>query len=243
MTRSRVGMSPQTPSLALPMSPPAAAGSGSEHPPGRGTEDRQQFRDRVVRFASEQLDDTASERDPVDGFPLAAWRRSAAFGIQGLAVPEAYGGSGADPETMAVGLEALGYACRDNGFLFSLGAHMWSCELPLVRFGTDDQKRRYLPALADGSMIGVQAITEAEAGSDSFALTTAVTSSGDDWVLNGTKTFVTNAPVAGLFIPFATTDRDAGFAGVCRVSRRTRHARTHHRPTDVEDGPAQLTDR
>jgi alkylation response protein AidB-like acyl-CoA dehydrogenase len=177
--------------------------------------ERQAFRDSVLRFASDKLDDTASRRSPDGEFPAAAWAECAAFGFQGLPVPIEFGGSGADPETIALGLEALGYACRDNGFLFSLGAHMWSCELPLVRFGTETQRRRYLPALCNGSMIGVQAITEPEAGSDAFALTTTATKANRGWVLNGTKTFITNASVADLFVVFATTDRQLGFAGVC----------------------------
>ena len=181
----------------------------------RWSVEHQTFRDLVLRFASEKLDDTASGRSPGGEFPAAAWAECAAFGIQGLPVPVEFGGSGADPETIALGLETLGYACRDNGFLFSLGAHMWSCELPLTRFGTEAQRRRYLPALCDGSMIGVQAITEPEAGSDSLALATTATRSSRGWVLNGMKTFITNASVADLFVVFATTDRQLGFAGVC----------------------------
>ena len=140
--------------------------------------------------------------------------RCAEFGVQGLPVPEELGGSAADPITIALTMEALGYGCCDNGLLFSLGAQTWSCTLPLVRFGTDEQKRRYLPSLCDGSLIGVQAMTEPDSGSDAFAMRTSARRVDDGWILDGTKTFITNAPVAQIFVVFASTERDKGFAGV-----------------------------
>jgi alkylation response protein AidB-like acyl-CoA dehydrogenase len=191
---------------------PGGAESGG---PAQWSAEQEAFRDAVVRFSREQLAETAPGPDSDGGFSAAAWTACAAFGIQGLPVPVEFGGSGADPQTIALGLEALGYGCRDNGLLFSLGAHMWSCELPLVRFGTEAQKRRYLPGLASGSLVGVQAITEPDSGSDSSALATTATESNTGWVLNGTKAFITNASVADLFVVFATTDRTLGFAGIC----------------------------
>jgi alkylation response protein AidB-like acyl-CoA dehydrogenase len=91
---------------------------------------------------------------------------------------------------------------------------MWSCEIPILRFGTDEQKKRYLPALCDGSLIGVQGMTEPGSGSDAFSLASSARREGDEWILNGSKTFITNAPVAGLFVVFASTDPSLGFAGV-----------------------------
>ena len=99
--------------------------------------------------------------------------------------------------------------------MFSLGAQMWACEHPLVHFGSEQQKRRYLPSLCDGSLIASHAMTEPGSGSDAFALSTTAEQSGDGWVLNGSKTFATNAPESGLFVVFATTDRSLGFAGLC----------------------------
>jgi alkylation response protein AidB-like acyl-CoA dehydrogenase len=147
----------------------------------------------------------------VDGeLSREGWKRCASYGIQGLPVPSEFGGSGSDPLTIAVTLEALGYGCRDNGLLFSLNAHMWSCEIPLVRFGSEDQKAAYLPGLADGSIIGVQAMTEPDAGSDALSITTTARRRGDRWVLNGAKTFITNAPVADLFVVFAASGEAPG---------------------------------
>jgi alkylation response protein AidB-like acyl-CoA dehydrogenase len=153
-------------------------------------------------------------RDARREFSPEAWKRCAAFGIQGLPLPEEFGGGDADAITIALAMEALGYGCTDNGLLFSLNAQMWSCEIPILRFGTEVQKARYLPALCDGSLIGVQGMTEPGSGSDAFSLTTSVARDGDGFILNGSKTFITNAPVAGVFVVFATTDPDLGFAGL-----------------------------
>jgi alkylation response protein AidB-like acyl-CoA dehydrogenase len=178
------------------------------------TDEQQRYREEVIGFARRDLDDEVVRRDQESEFSREAWKRCAAFGIQGLPVPEEYGGSGADPLTIVLALEALGYACRDNGLLFSLNAQMWSCEVPLVRFGTDRQKRRYLPGLVDGSLIGVQAMTEPGSGSDAFSLRTIAERRGGRFVLNGSKTFITNAPVADLFIVFASADPAKGFSAI-----------------------------
>jgi alkylation response protein AidB-like acyl-CoA dehydrogenase len=178
------------------------------------TEEQQRFREAVVEFARGELASRLARGG--DGpFPREAWRRCAEFGLQGLPVPAAYGGLGAPASTIALALEALGYGCSDNGFLFALNAQLWACETPLVSFGTEDQKRRYLPGLCDGSIIAGQAMTEPDSGSDAFSLRTTATERGGRYVLNGTKTFVTNAPEADVFVVFATTDRALRFAGVC----------------------------
>jgi alkylation response protein AidB-like acyl-CoA dehydrogenase len=178
------------------------------------TEEQERLRREVIAFAEDNLNDDVLRRDADHEFSRAAWKECANFGIQGLPVPEAYGGGDADPMTIAVVLEALGYACRDGGLLFSLNAQMWSCEVPLVRFGSDDQRDRYLPGLCDGSLIGVQAMTEPESGSDAFGLTTSARPTDSGYVLNGRKTFITNAPLADVFIVFASTDPSKGFAGL-----------------------------
>ena len=112
-------------------------------------------------------------------------------------------------------MEALGYGCADNGLIFSLNAHLWACQYPLLRFGSEDQKRRYIPSLCDGSIVAAHGTSEPESGSDAFALATTATPVDAGWSLRGSKTFVTNAPVADLFVLFATTDRARGFAGLC----------------------------
>jgi alkylation response protein AidB-like acyl-CoA dehydrogenase len=178
------------------------------------TDEQQELRRSIAEFGSRHLGDGLLDRDPAHEFAVQDWKRCAEFGIQGLPVPEEYGGGAADPLTIAIALEALGYGCADNGLLFSLNAQMWSAEIPLVRFGTHTQKLRYLPGLCDGSIIGVQGVTEAGTGSDALAMTTRAHRDGDGYVLNGAKTFITNAPVADMFVVFAVTDPASGFAGL-----------------------------
>ncbi len=168
----------------------------------------------VIRFAGRELIDDVIQRDARGEFSRSLWEKCAGFGIQGLPIPEQYGGNGFDALTTIVALEALGYACKDNGLLFALNAQMWSFELPVWKFGREDQKQRYLPRLCDGSMIGNQAMTEPMSGSDAFSLRTAAQKKGNSYVLTGSKSFVTNAPVADVFLVFARTDPVKGFGGL-----------------------------
>jgi len=179
------------------------------------SEEQLRFKDSVIGFSREHLNHDVIEADQLHSFPREAWNKAAQFGIQGLPVPEEYGGQGADPLTIILAMEALGYGCRDNGLIFSLNAQMWSCEVPLIKFGTEEQKRRYLPGLSDGSLIGVQGMSEADAGSDAFGgMATTATQDGDEFVINGSKTWITNAPVADVFVVFAVTDRSKGPFGL-----------------------------
>ena len=178
------------------------------------TEEQLDFRRSVVDFATKELNEGLAEREAAATFPRELWEKCARFGIHGLPFPEEYGGQGADTPTTMLALEALGYGCEDNGLIFSINAHMWSAMAPIVRFGTDDQKSRYLPGMADGSLIGVQGMTEPGSGSDAYSLATTARLDGDHYILNGSKTFITNAPVADLFVVFATIDRSKGWAGI-----------------------------
>lgn len=172
------------------------------------------LRDSIIRFADRELNDDLAARDARGEFSRELWVKCAQLGIQGLFLPPEYGGAGCDALTTMIALEALGYGCRDNGLLFSLNAQMWSCQIPVLRFGSADQKRRYLPALCDGSTIGIQGMTEPGSGSDAFSLRTIAEKRGTHYILNGTKTFITNAPVADVFVIFAKTDPAKGFAGI-----------------------------
>jgi hypothetical protein len=170
--------------------------------------------DEIVRFARNELDDDVLERDANGTFDVKAWRRCADVGIQGLPVPRRYGGQEADPLTIMLAMEALGYGCTDNGLIFSLNAQMWACETPIFRYGTEQQKARYLPGLCDGTIIAAHGMSEPGSGSDAFSLRSTAVPRDDAYILNGSKTFVTNAPIADLFVVFATTDRNLGFAGL-----------------------------
>ncbi|MEU8622521.1 acyl-CoA dehydrogenase family protein [Streptomyces sp. NPDC048623] len=156
----------------------------------------------------ETRDRTAQRLQPGD------WQRCADAGVLGLPVPKEYGGLGLSALTCAIGLEGLGAGCRDNGLMIALGAHIWAVELPLMEFGTEEQKRRHLPGLCDGRTVGAHAITEAGAGSDALSLTATARRDGDHYVLDGVKRFITNAPIADVFIVYATVNPALGFTGV-----------------------------
>ena len=167
-----------------------------------------------MREFGRTLNEGILERDAVGEFPRELWKRCAEFGLQGFPVPVEYGGAGQDLTTTLLAMEALGYACRDNGLVFSLNAQMWAFELPLVRFGTEEQKRRHLPLLCRGERIGAHAVTEPDFGSDAMSMATRYVRDGDYYVLDGAKTFITNGPVADLVLAFATVDRGLRSAGI-----------------------------
>jgi alkylation response protein AidB-like acyl-CoA dehydrogenase len=177
------------------------------------SDEQKALRENIVRFAREVLNEGVVERDRTQAFPRELWRKCGEIGIQGLPVPEEFGGSGLDPLSTAIALEGLGYGCHDGGLVFSLGAHLLSCVVPLWRHGTEAQRRRYLPGLCDGTLVGVHAMTEPGSGSDSFALQTRANPVADGFRLKGTKTFISNGPVADLVIVFALTDPAKGYHG------------------------------
>jgi alkylation response protein AidB-like acyl-CoA dehydrogenase len=179
------------------------------------TDEQRAFRELVISFAQRELTAGVLKPNGDSTFSREAWKKCAQLGVQGLLVPSEYGGAGADTLTFIVAMEALGYACHDNGLLFSLGAQILSCQHPIVRFGSEEQKRTYLPRLCSGSLIAAHAMSEPGSGSDAFSLTTSARRDGDSYVLNGSKNFVTNAPIADLFLVFASIDRSKGFAGLC----------------------------
>src|SRR5262245_61058645 len=177
------------------------------------SKEQQALRDNIIRFAHEVLNKNVTERDRSQEFSRELWKRCGEIGIQGLPVPEAYGGSGLDPLSCALALEALGYGCHDGGLVFSLCAHLLSCVVPIWKEGSESQKRRYLPGLCDGTLIGVHAMTEPMSGSDAFSLETRAERDGDGYRLNGVKTFISNGPIADLVIVFALTDATKGYYG------------------------------
>lgn len=178
------------------------------------SEEQHEFRRSVIEFARRELQDDLIARDRGSEFSRELWQKCGAFGIQGLPFPEEHGGSGGDIMTTILAMEALGYACRDNGLLFGLAAQMWSVQMPILRHGTEVARRKYLPRLCRGEWIGAHGMSEPDSGSDAFALRTTATRHGDRYVLNGTKTFVSEAPVADLFVVFATIDPAKGFLGL-----------------------------
>ncbi len=164
------------------------------------------YRNAVIEFARKELSYDVIARDRADEFPWEAWRKCANFGIQGLPFPEEYGGAGADIMTTMLTMEGLGYGCRDNGLIFAMNAQMWSVQMPILSFGTDAQKQKYLPGMCRGEIIGAHGMSEPDSGSDAYSLRTRAERVDGGYVLNGSKTFVTNAPVADVALVFATVN-------------------------------------
>jgi alkylation response protein AidB-like acyl-CoA dehydrogenase len=177
------------------------------------TEEQQILKETIVRFASKELNDRILERDRQHLFPQGLWLKAGELRLQGLPVPEKYGGSGLDPLSTAIALEALGYGCEDSGLVFSICAHLLSCVIPIWKFGSEEQKQRYLSKLCNGSFIGVHAMTEPGAGSDAFAMTTKAEACENGYRINGTKTFISNGSIADLVIVFAVTNPAKGYYG------------------------------
>ena len=177
------------------------------------TTEQKALREQIVGFARDVLSPGAAERDRDQLFSRELWQKCGEFGLQGLTVSEEFGGLGLDSLSAAIALEALGYGCRDGGLVFSLCAHLLSCVIPVWKHGTEEQKKRFLPGLCDGSLVGGNATTEPGSGSDAFAMRTHAQRSDNGWVLNGTKMFVSNGPVADLLLIYAVTDRAKGFYG------------------------------
>jgi L-prolyl-PCP dehydrogenase len=178
------------------------------------TEDQIQFKEHAVKFAERDLNDGAREREKNAEFNRDGWKKCAEFGIQGMPMPEQYGGLQMDIQTCLATMEGLGYACKDSGLLFVINTHIWTCEAPILKFGTPEQKDKYLPELIKGSLIGGHAMTEPDSGSDAFSMKCKAEKRGDRYILNGTKMFITNAPIADMLLVFAVTDAKKGFAGI-----------------------------
>lgn len=178
------------------------------------SEEQLEFKKSAIQFAQKTLNNGVIERDRDAVFSRELWKKCAEFGIQGLPFPEEYGGMSADIVTTMLIMEGLGYACKDGGLLFGINAQMWGVQMPIFKFGTEAQKKRYLPALCRGEIIGAHGMTEPDSGSDAYSLRTRAEVVDGGYVLNGSKTFVTNAPVANMAVVFATVDRTKGIWGL-----------------------------
>jgi alkylation response protein AidB-like acyl-CoA dehydrogenase len=176
----------------------------------RHTEEQLAFYKSVKDLAAEVVEPGAHDRDVEGRFDRDVWDALGEFGLLGLPVPEEYGGSGADIISTCLALEALAEGGHDAGLGLSVGAHITIGTVPIWLHGTEEQKRLYLPKLCSGEHIGAMAITEPEAGSDAAAIKTRARKEGDDWVINGSKIFITNGSIADSVIVVAVTDPNAG---------------------------------
>lgn len=170
--------------------------------------------DAAVTFARSELVDDVASRDLEGTFHRDGYRRCGSLGLLGLPVPREYGGQGDDLLSAVSAVEGLGYGCPDTGLVFALGASLWTVTMPILAFGTEDQKRRWLPGLCDGTLFGANAASEPEAGSDIFSMSTRAEKRGDRWVLNGRKIWITGGAIADVLVVFATVDPGKGALGL-----------------------------
>ena len=160
------------------------------------TAEQQALYATTLRLGREVIAPGAVERDRTGSWDPAVWKALAAAGVTGMPIPEQYGGSGGSIIDCCLVNEALGEGGRDGGLGLSLGAHWVIGSVPIWLHGTEQQKQRWLPGLCDGSLIGAWASTEPEAGSDAGSIRTTARRDGAHWVLDGTKIFITNGPIA-----------------------------------------------
>jgi len=176
------------------------------------TEDQRLIHQTVREFAARELRPHARRWDAAAVFPEELVAPIGRLGLWGMSVPQAFGGPGIDTVSMALAIEALAWG--DGGIALSVAAHNSLCAGHIVRAGTEEQKRTYLPRLATGEILGAWCLTEPGAGSDAGGLVTRAVRRGDRWVLSGTKVFVTQGSLAGVYVVMARTDPEAGSRGI-----------------------------
>ena len=172
------------------------------------------FRQMIREFAEKEVKPLAAEVDEEERFPVETVKKMAEIGIMGIPVPKEYGGAGGDNLMYAMAVEELSKVCGTTGVIVS--AHTSLGTWPILHFGTEEQKQKYIPGLAKGEKIGAFGLTEPNAGTDAAGQqTTAVLDpETNEWIINGSKIFITNAGYADVYVIFAMTDRSKGLKGI-----------------------------
>jgi alkylation response protein AidB-like acyl-CoA dehydrogenase len=170
------------------------------------TPDQREIQSLAREFAQAEIEPNATEWDRAHGFPRELFGKLAELGFMGVCIPEEYGGAGADFLSYVLVLEELSRA--DAGVGVTVAVHTSAVTLPILGFGTDEQRSRFVPPLARGEAIGAFALTEPEAGSDAGSLRTAAVADGDGWTITGSKQWITNGGFGGTVLLFARTDQE-----------------------------------
>lgn len=166
----------------------------------------------IREFAEKEVKPLAAEIDEQERFPMETVEKMAKIGIMGIPVPTQYGGAGGSNLMYSIAVEELSAACATTGVVVS--AHTSLCVAPILEHGTEEQKQKYLPKLATGEWIGAFGLTEPNAGTDASAQQTTAVLDGDNYIINGSKIFITNAEYAHVYIVFAMTDKSQGVKGI-----------------------------
>ncbi|MFY3792983.1 acyl-CoA dehydrogenase [Ureibacillus sp. MALMAid1270] len=168
------------------------------------SEEHEQLREMIRDFAVNEVAPSAAERDENETFDRAIWDKMAELGLTGIPWPEEYGGAGFDYLAYCIAVEELSRVCASTGV--TLSAHTSLAGWPVYKFGTEEQKQKYLRPMAEGKKIGAYCLTESGSGSDAGGMKTTAKLEGDEFVLNGSKIFITNGGEAEIYIVFAVTD-------------------------------------
>ena len=176
------------------------------------TQDQRDLYQMVRDFAENEIAPIAMDIDRTDEYPLELIRKMGELGLMGIPIPEEYDGVGADFISYMLAIEEISYASASVGVI--LAVHTSVGTMPILNFGTEEQKQKYVPRLAAGELIGAFGLTEPSAGSDAASLRTRAVKQGDHYVLNGSKIFITNGEVADIFNVFAVTDPEKGVKGI-----------------------------
>jgi len=176
------------------------------------TEEQEMLRKMVRDFAENEVAPTAAERDEKEYFDRTIFEKMAELGITGIPWPEKYGGAEADFLSYVIAVEELSRVDASIGV--TLSAHVSLGSWPIYKFGTEEQKQKYLRPLAEGKKIGAYGLTENNAGSDAANLKTRAIKDGDDYIIDGGKIFTTNGEVADIYVVFAVTDPEKGHKGI-----------------------------
>lgn len=169
---------------------------------------------RILDAARRELEPAVAERGHDTPIRPEELRRCGELGLLGLCVPSAHGGGGHALLDTAYAIEALALGSGDVGLAFAIAAHLFACCMPIAELGSSELRQRVLPRLCAGAWVGANAITEDGAGSDVFALEAQARRDGDAYVISGAKSFVTNGPIADLFLIYAKTNPAHGFLGI-----------------------------
>lgn len=176
------------------------------------TRDQADLRDVVRNFARQKIAPRAAEYDRSGEFPWDNINEMAKLDLFGLPIPEEYGGAGLDTVSYMLAIEEISKCCAATGAIMAV--HTSAGIMPIQLFGTEEQKKKYIPDVATGKKIAAFALTEPGAGSDASQVATTATLDGDEYVLNGTKCFITNGVAASTYCVFATVDKSKGVKGI-----------------------------
>ena len=176
------------------------------------SEEHIQLQQTFREFAENEVKPLAKELDETERFPTETVQKMAEMGMMGLPIPEELGGSGVDQLGYVLAVEELSKVCATTGIILS--AHTSLCCWPIMTFGTEEQKEKYLKPLASGQKLGAFALTEPSAGTDASMQKSTAVLDGDHYILNGNKVFITNSGAADVFIVFAMTDKEQGTRGI-----------------------------